>query len=86
MQELDVLPFVVRLPAAHLQVELARPGVDLRLEVLDRLLAVDRLVAAAEQVQIDTVEDVDAHSGILGECSSGLHAHGRDLVPPPSRR
>ena len=61
MEEADVLALVVRLAAPHLEVELARPGVDLRLQVLDRLVAVDRLVAPAEQVEVDPVEDVDAH-------------------------
>ena len=65
MEKADVLALVVRLAAPHLQVELAGPGVDLRLEILDRLAAVDRLVAPAEQVEVDPVEDVDAHAATL---------------------
>ena len=61
VKEADVLAFVVRLPAANLEVELARPRVDLGFEILDRLVAVGRLVTATEQVEVDTVEDVDPH-------------------------
>ena len=63
MDELDVLALVIRLAATHLQVELPRPGVDLSLEVLERTVSVRAGVALAEQVEIDTVEDVDAHRG-----------------------
>ena len=65
VEEADVLALVVRLPAAHLEIELARPRVDLRLQILDRLVAVDRLVAPTEQVEVDPVEDVDAHAATL---------------------
>ena len=41
------------------------PGVDLGLEVLERLLPVDHGVAPAEQVEVDSVEDVDAHGPTL---------------------
>ena len=61
VEELDVLALVVRLPAAHLEAELARPRVDLRLEVLQRAVAVLRRVAPSEQVEVDAVEHVDAH-------------------------
>ena len=61
VEEFHVLALVVRLPAPHLEAELARPRVDLRLEVLQRPVAVLRRVAASEEVEVDPVEDVDAH-------------------------
>ena len=85
VEEPDVLALVVRLAAADLQVELARPGVDLGLEVLDGLAPVDRLVAPPKQAEVDPVEDVDAHGATLVgdevvECSS--HLGGGKLVAP----
>jgi hypothetical protein len=49
------------LPAPDLEAQLARPGVDLRLEVLERPVAVDAGIAPPEQVEVDAVEHVDAH-------------------------
>ena len=65
VQELDVLALVVRLPAADLEAQLAGPRVDLRLEILERAVAVDAGVASPEQVEVDPVEDVDAHGPML---------------------
>src|ERR687898_1782892 len=53
---LDVLAFVVRLEAADAALELARPLVDLRLELGEAEPAVDRRVAIGEHVEVDAVD------------------------------
>src|SRR4051812_30733006 len=63
MTPLDELPFAVRLTALHGELELARPRVDATLEVGDRETAVHLRVAPAEHIQVDAVEDDDAHEG-----------------------
>ena len=65
VDELDVLALVVRLAAPNLQVELPRPRIDLSLEILERTVSVGARVAPAEQIEIDTVEDVDAQEARL---------------------
>jgi hypothetical protein len=62
---LDVLALVVRVPAAHRAAELVRPLVDLGLQLVDPLAAVQRGVAAAEDVEVDAVQDLEAHRRII---------------------
>src|SRR4029079_6928636 len=59
---LDELPLVVRLAALDGQLERPRPLVDAALERGDREPSVELRVAAAEDVQIDAVEDEHPHS------------------------
>src|SRR5438093_3253029 len=61
----DVFALAVGLAAAHTEAELARPRVDARLELLDRLAAVELRIAAADDVQVHAVEDVHTHAATL---------------------
>src|SRR5688572_1471256 len=61
--EVDVLALAVRLPAARRVADVLRPGIDLLLELAQRETAVERGVSALEDVEVDPVENVDAHPG-----------------------
>ena len=63
----DVLALAVRLLALHARAEIARPLIDPRLELVERGAAVLLRIAAAEHVEVDAVEDEDAHRRNLGD-------------------
>src|SRR5581483_2706793 len=58
---LDELALAVRLPAARVDVEGVRPGVDAALELVQADPAVDLRVAPAEHVEVGAVQDEDLH-------------------------
>ena len=83
MEEADVLALVVRLPAANLQVELARPRVDLRLQVLDRLAAVGRLVTPPSRSRLTPLRtSIRTRVTLIGDQGRRV-PHAR---PPPGAR
>ena len=59
----DELTLVVRLTRTHGALELARPLVDLGLELGDADPAVERRIAAADHVEVHAVQDNDSHGG-----------------------
>ena len=60
VQVLDELALVVGLKEPRLQIELAREGADLLLELIEGQRAVVRGRAPPEHVEVDAVQDVDA--------------------------
>jgi hypothetical protein len=57
----DVLTFAVRLPALDVQLELAGPVVDPRLELTETETAVQLGVPPPDDVEVDSVQDGDPH-------------------------
>src|SRR5262245_6603701 len=61
----DVLGLAVRLTAVHLELELAAPFVDAALELVQAEPAVERRITATDDVEVDPVQDGDAHAATL---------------------
>src|SRR4051794_12958966 len=82
---LDELALVVRLAAQDGELELPRPLVDPALELGDRQPSVQPRVAAAEDVQIDAVEDEHPHAPGRLRLPPGGAGLRRRLTTPAAR-
>ena len=84
----DVLPFVVRLPAADVTAELRGPLVDAGLQLREREPAVEGGVATREHVEVHAVQDDDLHGALYSAISSSsaerTSASGRAATTGPS--
>src|SRR5262249_43502141 len=59
------LALAVRLPAGDVQLQLCRPLEDAGLELTDAEAAVELRVSPADDVEVDSIENGDAHGGTL---------------------
>ena len=80
VQVLDELALGVGLEEDRLEPQLARPAADLPLQLVEREAAVDRGVAALEDVEVDAVQDGDAVVGALRLIASELLHGGADPI------
>src|SRR5438552_3128649 len=64
---LDELALAVRLTAANAHPELLSPFVDPCLELVQADPAVQRVIASADDVEVDSVQDEDLHGGSVFE-------------------
>ena len=67
MQPVDQRALVVRLPAFEAEAEAVGLRLQPRMDVVQRIMAIDFRLARAEQVEIGAAEDIDG--GLVGQCT-----------------
>ncbi len=73
-------PFVVGLPEFDDRLQFLREGPDVCLDVSQGQSSVDSWLSRAEQVEIRTVQEEDAHSGTVARCGGFLTLKSRAQV------